>query len=427
MARAKKKKSILQGLVGDALTAGLPTPLRELARNRLGMPMLLMVGGLLIGSGIVSLQWGNGSPTVAVNRQRAAEVKREVEERIVSTVAGRTESGNLPSVRDVLRRLTSADGSPAGQATEATSPAPGPSNATASTPPGVPASSSFDTPVRAPAPPVSPYQPTIYIATFNIQVFGVSKLQKPHVMQVLAETVRRFDIVAIQEVRSVDDSVMPQFVAQINSTGGRYDFIIGPRLGRTNSKEQYAFVFDTARIEVDPRSIYTIPDPRDLLHREPLVARFRARGAPSNQAFTFTLVNIHTDPDETSTELDALAQVFTAVQQNGTGEDDVILLGDLNVDERRLGNLGRLPGIGWVVSGVPTNTRGTKTYDNIVFDRRTTVEFTGRWGIVNLMQDFQLTVDQALEVSDHLPVWAEFSVYEGLAGPLAAQPGSPPR
>jgi hypothetical protein len=33
-----------------------------------------------------------------------------------------------------------------------------------------------------------------------------------------------------------------------------------------------------------------------------------------------------------------------------------------------------------------------------------------------------LTPQQALEVSDHLPVWAEFSAYEGFGGgPIADQ------
>ena len=58
---------------------------------------------------------------------------------------------------------------------------------------------------------------------------------------------------------------------------------------------------------------------------------------PPERAFTFTLVDIHTDPDETKTELNALADTFVGVQQNGSGEDDVILLGDLNVDENNLG------------------------------------------------------------------------------------------
>lgn len=122
-------------------------------------------------------------------------------------------------------------------------------------------------------------------------------------MDVLVKVVRRFDVVAIQEVRSTDDTVVPRFVEMVNADGSRYDFVIGPRLGRTNSKEQYAILFNTARIEVDRGSIYTVDDPQDLLHREPLVARFRVRGVPPEKAFTFNLVDIHTDPDETVQEL----------------------------------------------------------------------------------------------------------------------------
>lgn len=253
---------------------------------------------------------------------------------------------------------------------------------------------------------------TIKIASFNIQVFGTSKLKKPKVMDVLAKVVRRFDVVAIQEIRSTDDNVMPKFVQMINADGSHYDFIIGPRLGRTTSKEQYAFAFNTARIDADRGSAYTVPDPRDQLHREPFVAHFRVRGQSGVPAFTFNLVNIHTDPDETTTELNALADVFTSVQKNGSGEDDVILLGDLNVDDRHLGNLGRLPGITAALSGVTSNTRKTKLYDNIVFDRRATAEYTGRWGVLDLMSEFGLTQQQALEVSDHMPIWAEFRVQE---------------
>jgi deoxyribonuclease-1-like protein len=213
---------------------------------------------------------------------------------------------------------------------------------------------------------------------------------------------------------------VPKFVEMINADGSRYDFIIGPRLGRTNSKEQYAVLFNTARIEVDRGSIYTVDDPNDLLHREPLVARFRVRGVPPQQAFTFNLVDIHTDPDETDTELDALANVFVGVQQNGSGEDDVILLGDLNVDEYHLGRLGQLPGIGYAITGTTTNTRHDKMYDNIVFDQRTTSEFTGRWGVLDLQKEFGLTEQAALEESDHCPVWAEFSACEGVAGAVIA-------
>ena len=98
----------------------------------------------------------------------------------------------------------------------------------------------------------------------------------------------------------------------------------------------------------------------------------------------------------------------------------MILLGDLNVDEYHLGRLGQLPGMGYAITGVMTNTRRDKMYDNIVFDRRATTEFTGKWGVVDLMKEFGLTQQAALEVSDHCPIWAEFSVYEGGAAPIVA-------
>jgi endonuclease/exonuclease/phosphatase family metal-dependent hydrolase len=271
--------------------------------------------------------------------------------------------------------------------------------------------------------PVADYGGTVKIASFNIQVFGRSKLAQPAVMEVLCDVVRRFDVVAIQEVRARDDDILPRFVRQINAGGRKYDFLIGPRLGRTQSKEQYAFVYDTATIETDRTALYTVADPGDLLHREPLVGSFRVRGPPPGEAFTFTLVNIHTDPDEARQEVDALAQVERAVRADGRGEDDVILLGDLNADELELGALGQVPNITWVVSGMPTNTRGNCTYDNILFHRAATSEFTGMSGVVDLMRDYRLTLDAALEVSDHLPIWAEFAALEGgQPGRVAAQP-----
>ena len=432
MARSRKKMSTAQWVLGAA-TAGLPAPVNQLATSRLGPPLvLLLLGGGLVGTGIVTVNWANGRPSVSVDRERAKEVREEVTKKIASIREKQAEQGGDASLEGAIRELAREEvseaipaaiksvGTSIGVPASGSPPAANPplSQAGGPTTPSAPAASS---------PPGSAYSPTIRIATFNIQVFGTSKLQKTPVMQVLADVVRRFDLVAIQEVRSTDDTVVPQFITMINSTGVQYDFLVGPRLGRTNSKEQYAFLFNTARIEYDPTSVYTVPDPQDLLHREPLVARFRPKGVPPNQAFTFNMVDIHTDPDETSTELDALASVFVGVQQNGTGEDDVILLGDMNVDEYHLGNLGRLPGIAHVVAGVPTNTRRDKTYDNIVFDRRATVEYTGRWGVLDLMQEYSLTSAQALEVSDHMPVWAEFGVYEGAAGLLALQPGGAPR
>jgi endonuclease/exonuclease/phosphatase family metal-dependent hydrolase len=265
--------------------------------------------------------------------------------------------------------------------------------------------------------PIPKVPQTIRLGTFNIQVFGKSKLSQPEVMGVLADVVRQFDVLAIQEIRTQDDTHLDQFLRMINQGGRQYRGVIGERLGRTSSTEQYAFIYDSEMIEVVEGSVYTIADPHDRLHREPLIGTFRVRGPPTPRPFSFRLINIHTDPDETKTELDALADVFAVVQQS-PGEDDTILLGDLNVDTQHFGRLAYRPGILPVIQQQFTNTRGTSQMDNIVFDRRFTVEMTGNAGVMNLMEMYGLTEDEALKVSDHLPVWSDFSIYEGRTGPL---------
>jgi deoxyribonuclease-1-like protein len=258
---------------------------------------------------------------------------------------------------------------------------------------------------------------SVRIAAFNIQTFGTTKIGKPEVVSILARICREFDVVAIQEVRSRDQDIVPRLVESINAPGRYYDYVIGPRLPQDDSssyREQFAFVFDRERIEVDRHQLYTVHDPHDLLVREPLVAWFRVRGLAPEEAFTFMLTNVHTDPDRAEYEVEQLAQVYHAVLEAGHEEDDIILLGDFNVDDRHLGSLGRIAGMEWAITGdMTTNTRRTAMYDNIVFHRPSTNEFTGRSGVLDFMREYGLSLEQALEVSDHLPVWAEFTAVEG--------------
>ena len=271
--------------------------------------------------------------------------------------------------------------------------------------------------------PAKPWD-AVLVASFNIQVFGESKMAKPHVVEVLARVARNFDVVAIQEVRAKSDAIVPEFVKAINADGSRYHYVVGPRQGRTVSKEQYAFIYDTNRIEVDPSSVGSVPDPGGRLHRPPMYARFRTRVVPAEMAFTFWLVDTHTDPDEVPQEVDALADVFLMMRSARPDEDDVILLGDLNAGPPQFGRIAQIPGIGWAVSGVPTNTHRTKTYDNLIFDRTATREYLGAWGVLDLQSTFGLPLNQALEVSDHNPVWAAFYPCESRpAAPPAPQPG----
>jgi deoxyribonuclease-1-like protein len=134
------------------------------------------------------------------------------------------------------------------------------------------------------------------------------------------------------------------------------------------------------------------------------------------------LVNIHTDPDDINTELDVLATVLTnvrAFEYQQAQIDDVMLLGDLNAAPGKLRGLERIQGTVSVIN-IPTNTRRDKVYDNIILDRGLTSEFTGRAGTIDLQSVFGIGEEQALKISDHMPIWAEFYMQRSSPAALSA-------
>ena len=254
---------------------------------------------------------------------------------------------------------------------------------------------------------------SLRIATFNIQTFGTAKASNPQVMQYLAEICRQFDVIAIQEIRGQDQTLLPQFVKQINDGKLAYEFVISPPLGRKQYREQSAFIFNQAKVQLDNAYTYTVNDPEDVMIREPFVGWFRAANVRPDEAFTFSLVNLHLDAQRPTAELPYLTELFRAVRADGRGEDDVLLVGDFNAGDRGLASTGRRSGLTWVISNQATNTRANNQYDNIVFDGRATVEYTGRSGVFDFLKHFNLSLNEALEISDHLPVWADFYCGEG--------------
>lgn len=253
---------------------------------------------------------------------------------------------------------------------------------------------------------------TVLIGSFNMQRLGPSKLGNPWVMDKFAAIIRRFDLIALQEITSKDQSTLPQLLKVVNANGGNYSYTISPRIGReaTGYYEQYAYVFDANRVRGGDKFCYVVQDDADMLHREPFVGRFET--IANGQPFSFTLINIHTDPDEIKTELDVLADVFVNVRQFEYPQDDIILMGDLNAAPAQFQKLGTIPGTGHAIQDIPTNTRKSRTIDNFVFDRRAVREFTGRAGVLDMEQMFQVSMSDAERISDHQPIWAEFSINE---------------
>ncbi|MCC6127160.1 MAG: endonuclease/exonuclease/phosphatase [Pirellulales bacterium] len=260
-------------------------------------------------------------------------------------------------------------------------------------------------------------RPTFRVAAYNLGGLDEIKLSNPRIGEILSQSIRRFDLVALQGLRGKNQGVPVRLIEHLNAASGRqYDFATCPTQKRDGVEHYSGFLFDKAVVEVDRATVHFIEDPQRRFRRKPLVGLFRARATPA--PFTFYLIAVDTDPEKPAAELDLLADVFRAVRDvvrpDGPSEDDVIMLGDFEADERHLSRLGNVPGITAAIGeNFPTTVRGTKMADNLLFDRRAVVEFTGRAEVFDTMREFELTVQAAAEVSEHLPVWAEFSVFEG--------------
>ena len=79
MARKHSKETYAQKVVGLATsTLPLPTPVQKVAKSRWGARILIFVVPLLIASGVITISWTGGLPSISVNQDRARVVGEEV-------------------------------------------------------------------------------------------------------------------------------------------------------------------------------------------------------------------------------------------------------------------------------------------------------------------------------------------------------------
>lgn len=288
------------------------------------------------------------------------------------------------------------------------------------------------------------------VATFNIRQFGATKSSTREnemgvdVLGTIAQIISMFDLVAIQEIQSADGIAIRRLVDLLNQSGGNYAATMSDLIGNKHRTEAYAFVYDQSRVEYIENSSYVVIDDSDRMYREPMVASFQARLPANAQAtlvnqavgqsspsmsgarpFRFTMINVHTKPDRVDpavpdSEINVLADVFQSVREyeySRAREDDFILLGDLNVSDANLGELRTIPGVISIAGDIHTNVGRDKTYDHIVIDRQYTSEYAQKAGVIDLQTHFGLTKEAAGKISDHIPLWAEFSIYEQQPAP----------
>ena len=248
----------------------------------------------------------------------------------------------------------------------------------------------------------------IKIASFNIQIFGQSKINNQEIMKILAKVIRRYDVVAIQEVRSQEQNVIPTLLNYVNDENTKYDYVISERLGRTGSKEQYAIVYNTKTVSLIPGGSYVVDDSNDFFEREPFVAYFKSGN------FDFKIVNNHIKPKDVEAELRQLAVVINNIYDSSS-EKDVIVLGDMNADGDYFNesNLITILPLWIQLIGNEQDTTvaaSDNTYDRMMtHDTTANVEYTGTSGVFRWDAEYGVTDSNFVKkVSDHYPIYAEF-------------------
>jgi len=258
------------------------------------------------------------------------------------------------------------------------------------------------------------------IGSFNMQIFGNTKLSRPNTLTVLAKIVTNFDIIALQEVGSNNSSssdatstaIMDTFVDRINEIVGSdlYSYIRG---------NQYAIVYRTDKVKVNNYSVYT---GTESFAYTPLIANFETIESGSN--FDFSLITIHTSPSLAETEIPALKTVMDEVKTLYT-EPDVICLGDYNADgsyytegsDDWLSGFDITAYITGILNSVDTTVAlSSNTYDRIQMTKSLSTDYTGDADVFKFGDVYDLTSCEGTTttagtedaISDHYPVWCEY-------------------
>jgi len=227
------------------------------------------------------------------------------------------------------------------------------------------------------------------IGSYNVQIFGKTKANNVPVVKGLAQVINDYDVLAFQEIRDISETAFPEFMEDYLP---QYRYQVSERLGRTSSKEQYAWIWSD-RVRLEDFLVY--PDVDDVFEREPYAA-YAYIGDE-----TYVLIQVHTKPTQAEQEIAALVDVveWAEVRYN---DDDIILLGDMNADNYYYDGDDLKIYDEYITDDMDTTTTRTDAaYDRIYVKSDTNCDIEG---YVDHYEDDGINEELAMAMSDHFLV-----------------------
>ncbi|KAI5937285.1 deoxyribonuclease gamma isoform X1 [Manis javanica] len=258
---------------------------------------------------------------------------------------------------------------------------------------------------------------TLRICSFNVRSFGEAKKENQKAMDVILKVIKRCDVILLMEIKDSNDMICPMLKERLNGKSRRsitYNYVNSPRLGRNTYKEQYAFFYKEKLVSVKKSYIYHDyqAGDADVFSREPFVVWFQS---PHTVVKDFVIVPLHTTPETSVKEIDELADVYMDVKRRW-GAENFIFMGDFNAGcsyvRKKAWSTIRLrtdPRFVWLIGNQEDTTVKKSThcaYDRIVLRGQeivsSVVPKSNR--TFDFQKAYELTDEEALEVSDHFPV-----------------------
>ncbi|KAG8188435.1 hypothetical protein JTE90_008002 [Oedothorax gibbosus] len=254
----------------------------------------------------------------------------------------------------------------------------------------------------------------VRIGSFNIQNLGSSKFGNKTIMDIVKKVLLRYDMILIQEIVTMDSTLMENLVKDINKLHkekeSTYELSISERLGRGTAKEQYAYLYRNDKFKL--LGARTYPDKDDEFMRPPYIAKFATPTLRDMESMI--VIGVHTQPKYAANETGALANVYDYAAK-AFKTKDVILMGDMNagcanvrISDWDTMELWRRTEFTWLITHDYDTTLSINCcpYDRIVIAG----ENMGDAYISDSVKAFKyrdlygLSTDMALAVSDHWPV-----------------------
>jgi endonuclease/exonuclease/phosphatase family metal-dependent hydrolase len=294
----------------------------------------------------------------------------------------------------------------------------------------------------------------LLIGTWNIRNFGGvfpewkentnSPKRNLRALVYISEIIRRFDVVAIQEVKA-DTSGIRMLLDRY--LGPNWGIIVSDvSAGSQGNTERLAFLYDKRRVQpsglageivLPPTSV---GDPQDQFARTPYIVGFRTE----NEKFALLTAHIKygDKPVERLPEIKALsAYIAREIRSRAKGEAEevnLIVLGDFNIDQRGDDPLFQaFVSTGLVVPQQLLNQRTTyntnaKYYDQIAwFLGDLDLIYNNQASVIDFVDAVfkeYTPLEMSFRMSDHFPLWVEFITdrsSEQMARVLGVDPGDP--